>query len=62
MDIAAHLRKDGSPVQTSRSSQEATIIVDEAEHEPDYGAEMSDQELSQLLVREVTIDGMCGVY
>ncbi len=28
----------------------------------DIGAEMSDEELGELLVREITIDGMCGVY
>lgn len=28
----------------------------------DFGAEMSDEELGDLLVREITIDGMCGVY
>ncbi|HZV51346.1 MAG TPA: mycofactocin precursor MftA [Candidatus Dormibacteraeota bacterium] len=55
-----HLRRDGSPAPRSRP--EATIIAREVEDEPDYGAEMSDQELSRLLVREVTIDGMCGVY
>ena len=33
-----------------------------AEEEEDLGAELSDDELGQLLVREVTIDGMCGVY
>lgn len=30
--------------------------------EEDFGAEMRDEELGELLVREVTIDGMCGVY
>jgi mycofactocin precursor len=30
--------------------------------EEDFGAEMSDEELGELLVREITIDGMCGVY
>jgi mycofactocin precursor len=32
-------------------------IVDE-----DFGADLSDEELGDLLVREITIDGMCGVY
>jgi mycofactocin precursor len=30
--------------------------------EEDFGSELSDEELGELLVREVTIDGMCGVY
>jgi len=30
--------------------------------EEDFGAELSDDELGELLVREITIDGMCGVY
>ena len=33
-----------------------------SEAEEDFGAEMSDDELGELLVREITIDGMCGVY
>ena len=33
-----------------------------AQAEEDFGAEMSDEELCELLVREITIDGMCGVY
>jgi mycofactocin precursor len=32
------------------------------ELEEDLGADLSDDELGELLVREVTIDGMCGVY
>jgi mycofactocin precursor len=34
----------------------------EVEVEEDFGAELSDEELGELLVREITIDGMCGVY
>ncbi len=34
----------------------------EAEVDEDVGAELSDAELGDLLVREITIDGMCGVY
>lgn len=34
----------------------------EAAGELDYGADMSDEELGDLLIKEVTIDGMCGVY
>jgi mycofactocin precursor len=30
--------------------------------EEDFGADLSDDELGELLVREITIDGMCGVY
>jgi mycofactocin precursor len=37
---------------------EVDIDVDEV----DFGAELSDEELGELLVREITIDGMCGVY
>lgn len=56
--VSQEYPRDGSPAPRP----EATIIAREVGEEPDYGAEMSDQELSRLLVREVTIDGMCGVY
>ncbi len=36
--------------------------ADAAEVDEDFGAELSDEELGELLVREITIDGMCGVY
>lgn len=37
--------------------------VDEPEAaDEDFGADLSDEELGDLLVREITIDGMCGVY
>jgi mycofactocin precursor len=32
------------------------------EAEEDFGADLSDDEIGDLLVREITIDGMCGVY
>ena len=38
------------------------VAQDVAEGEEDLGADLSDDELGELLVREVTIDGMCGVY
>jgi len=38
------------------------LAVDASEDEEDFGAELSDEELGDLIVREVTIDGMCGVY
>jgi len=38
---------------------EAEAVTAEDE---DYGAELNDEELGELLVREITIDGMCGVY
>jgi mycofactocin precursor len=45
------------------SVEEATIEpVDVAPEDEDFGAELSDDELGELLVREITIDGMCGVY
>ena len=31
-------------------------------NDEDYGADLSDDELGDLLVRQITIDGMCGVY
>jgi mycofactocin precursor len=34
----------------------------DADWEEDFGADLSDEELGELLVREITIDGMCGVY
>jgi mycofactocin precursor len=39
-------------------SLESTGAVEEV----DFGAELSDDELGDILVREITIDGMCGVY
>ena len=42
-------------------SSPPSLTPSEAEEE-DFGAEMSDDELGELLVREITIDGMCGVY
>jgi mycofactocin precursor len=36
--------------------------VESLEGDGDFGAELSDDELGELLVREITIDGMCGVY
>jgi mycofactocin precursor len=45
------------------SVQEAEIApADATDDEEDFGAELSDDELGELLVREITIDGMCGVY
>ncbi len=37
-------------------------VAEPVEAEEDFGAELSDEELGELLVREITIDGMCGVY
>jgi mycofactocin precursor len=34
----------------------------DADEERDFGADLSDDELGDLLIREITIDGMCGVY
>jgi mycofactocin precursor len=46
--------------------EEAAVLdVREAtapEDEEDFGSGLSDEELGELLVREITIDGMCGVY
>ena len=33
-----------------------------SEADADFGGDMTDEELGELLVREITIDGMCGVY
>jgi mycofactocin precursor len=48
------------------SLREAEPVVDQEpeldELDEDFGAELSDDELGELLVREITIDGMCGVY
>ena len=40
----------------------AEPVVRDADDEPDFGADMGDDELGELLIREITIDGMCGVY
>jgi mycofactocin precursor len=42
-----------------------TEVAEAVEAEPeevDHGADQSDDELGELLIREITIDGMCGVY
>lgn len=44
------------------SVQEILTEPAAAEDEEDFGADLSDDELGELLVREITIDGMCGVY
>jgi mycofactocin precursor len=36
--------------------------VKDANQDRGFGADLSDDELGELLVREITIDGMCGVY
>ena len=36
--------------------------VEDGAEERDFGADLDDDELGELLVREITIDGMCGVY
>ena len=37
-------------------------VIADVEVEEDFGADLSDDELGELVVREITIDGMCGVY
>lgn len=37
-------------------------VIADVEAEEDFGADLSDDELGELVVREITIDGMCGVY
>jgi mycofactocin precursor len=44
------------------SLQEAVTEPVSVEDEEDFGADLTDDELGELLVREITIDGMCGVY
>ena len=46
-----------SPVEPT-----AELEISDADEERDFGADMSDDDLGDLLVREITIDGMCGVY
>jgi mycofactocin precursor len=36
--------------------------VTPSEADEDFGADLDEEELGELLVREITIDGMCGVY
>ena len=38
------------------------LVVAPVEEDEDFGAELEDDELGELLVREITIDGMCGFY
>ena len=44
------------------SLQEVVAEPVGVEDEEDFGADLTDDELGELLVREITIDGMCGVY
>ena len=46
-----------SPVEPAAEPE-----VRDTDEERDFGADMSDDDLGDLLVREITIDGMCGVY
>lgn len=46
-------------VEPATGAQPDEAVQDDDE---DAGAELSDEELGDLLVREITIDGMCGVY
>ena len=46
---------------TSVGEVEVAEPAEELE-EQDFGADLSDEELGDLLIREITIDGMCGVY
>jgi mycofactocin precursor len=50
------------PYTGGMSVQEAVVEPVGVEDEEDFGADLSDDELGELLVREITIDGMCGVY
>jgi mycofactocin precursor len=43
-------------------SVKEVVLEPVAEDEEDFGADLTDDELGELLVREITIDGMCGVY
>jgi mycofactocin precursor len=42
--------------------EDAIETVEDVTDDEDFGAELTDDELGELLVREITIDGMCGVY
>lgn len=44
------------------SALEANPAIEAPVDEPDIGAELTEEELGDLLVKEITIDGMCGVY
>jgi mycofactocin precursor len=49
---------DYSDGRVTMDSLESTGAVEDV----DFGAELSDEDLGDILVREITIDGMCGVY
>ncbi|TMC01979.1 MAG: mycofactocin precursor [Chloroflexi bacterium] len=60
---------DGEPTRAPAALTLGHMSVQEVVTEPvgvedeeDFGADLSDDELGELLVREITIDGMCGVY
>ncbi|MDQ6773091.1 MAG: mycofactocin precursor MftA [Candidatus Dormibacteraeota bacterium] len=49
-------------MEPTASPQAPPVDAIAADQGEDVGADLSDEELGRLLVREVTIDGMCGVY
>ncbi len=61
-DLAEPAPRGGLPPSRRRAKPAGTTPPVEAVDEEDFGAELSDEELGDLLVREITIDGMCGVY
>ncbi len=57
MRVHGSSRRGRGRTLTTMCAQDAAV-----EAEEDFGAELSDDELGELLIREITIDGMCGVY
>ena len=52
---------DGAQLQSIRSTMEGAIVLaeDQDVHEAEAPA---DDDVDELLVEEISIDGMCGVY
>ena len=57
MRVHGSSRRGRGRTLTTMCAQDAAV-----EAEEDFGAELSDDELGELLIREITMDGMCGVY
>ena len=62
MSVHAAAPTSAGPYTDHVSLQETVMEPAAVEEDEDFGADLTDDELGELLVREITIDGMCGVY
>ncbi|MEA2671531.1 MAG: hypothetical protein QOG45_1751 [Chloroflexota bacterium] len=48
--------------QAAQAATDEAAVIDAPAHELPVELPEDDAELEEMLVREITIDGMCGVY